>query len=75
MNNLNLDELNSNLHDLNDKIEKQLSWKFIILKGFVHGVSIVIGTTILAGIVLSLLNNVPVVEEVIDRFMIEDGEI
>lgn len=51
-----LTKLNENIDRLNHNIERQTSFKFLILKGLVYGVSVVIGTTILAGILFSLFN-------------------
>jgi|AntRauTorckE6833_2_1112554.scaffolds.fasta_scaffold01653_11 hypothetical protein len=67
-------KLRESVEKLNTNLERQTSFKFVILRGFVYGVSIVIGTTILAGIVISLLNNVPVIEGIIDRYMVEDSQ-
>lgn len=48
-------ELNENLIRLNENLERQLSFKFIILKGAVYGLGTAVGATIIAGVVLSLL--------------------
>jgi hypothetical protein len=50
-------ELNENLIRLNENLERQLSFKFIILKGAVYGLGTAVGATIIAGLVLSLLAN------------------
>lgn len=53
----NFNELNETIEKLNEKIEKQLSWKFIILKGVVYGLGTAIGATIIAGIAFSFLSS------------------
>jgi hypothetical protein len=57
-------KLRESVEKLNTNLERQTSFKFVILRGFVYGVSIVI----------SLLNNVPVIEGIIDRYMVEDSQ-
>lgn len=57
--------LTDSVEKLNKNLERQTSFKFVALRGLVYGISIVIGTTILAGIVISFLGNVPVVENVV----------
>jgi len=66
--------LNKSVKKLNANLERQTSFKFVILRGLVYGISIVIGTTILAGVVISFLNNIPIVEGVIDTFMPENRQ-
>jgi hypothetical protein len=66
-------KLNGSVDRLNVNIERQTSFKFVILRGLVYGVSIVIGTTILAGIVISVLNDVPIIEDIIKTFRIKNN--
>jgi hypothetical protein len=63
-----VEKLNESVDKLNKNIERQTSFKFIVLRGLVYGISIVIGTTILAGIFISFLDDVPVVENVINEY-------
>lgn len=76
------DELNKNLTKLNKNIEKQLSFKFILLKGVVYGVATVIGASVVAGIVLSILSktidsvdDIPLIEDVVDEIEIEKQDL
>lgn len=48
-------KLNENLEKLNENLEKQVSLRFVILKGVVYGLGTVIGASIVAGIGFSLL--------------------
>jgi hypothetical protein len=63
-----VEQLTRGVERLNENLERQTSFKFIILRGLVYGISIVIGTTVLAGIVLTFLGSVPIVEHLIDQF-------
>ncbi len=53
---MEIEELNKNLEKLNELTERQISFKFIILKGTVYGFSTAIGATIIAGVILSFLS-------------------
>jgi len=72
MNEKVLENLASSVDKLNKNIERQTSFKFIIIRGLVYGISFVLGTTILAGIAISLLKDVPVVDDAIKKFEITD---
>lgn len=73
------EELNKNLEELNKRIEKQNSLKFIILRGIVYGVSTVIGASIVAGIVISILSatidsveEVPILNTIVEEIPVEE---
>ena len=50
------EQLNKNLEKLNENLEKQVSLKFVILKGAVYGLGTAIGATIVASILFSLFS-------------------
>jgi len=62
-----IEKLTKGVDDLNKNIEWQTSFKFIAIRGIVYGISFVIGTTILAGIAISILKDVPVVDDAIEK--------
>lgn len=69
-----LTKLNESVDRLNHNLERQISLKFLIVRGFVYGISFVVGTTILAGIAISILNktfgsaeNIPIFGNFVDE--------
>ncbi len=63
---------------LADKIERANSIKFNILKGLVYGVSTVIGATLVAALVISILSktiqtasDIPIVGDIIEQTNVE----
>lgn len=58
--------------ELNEKLDKLVSYKQVLLRGIIRGVGIAIGTTIVAAIVFAILSavvstvdDVPILREVI----------
>jgi hypothetical protein len=54
---MDTEALNKNLTQLNKNIERQTSLKFIVIRGIVTGLATVVGASIVAGIVFSVLSN------------------
>lgn len=52
------DHIIHNLEILNGKVERQMSWGFIFTSGLISGVGFVVGSSILAAIVLGILSQV-----------------
>ncbi len=50
------DHIIHNLEVLNHKVERQMSWWFIFTSGMISGVGFVIGSSILAAIILGILS-------------------
>lgn len=54
-NQVKVDELNKNFEELNNNLNKYTSYWKVFLRGLVRGVSTVIGATIFAGIIISII--------------------
>lgn len=67
------------LDELNDKLDKLLSKRYVFMRGVIRGVGIAIGTTIVAAIVFSILavvvdtvDDVPIIRDIVGPFQSEN---
>jgi hypothetical protein len=71
-----IDRLNNNIEELNDKIDQILSFKRRFLLSLVNGVGNIIGATIIAALLLAALSRLlqelgglPFVQEIINNWL------
>lgn len=69
------------IEEINEKLSRMISFRFIFFKGIINGLATFLGATIVAAFVLAVLSrfidsveDVPVLEDVVDSVELSDTE-